>query len=309
MTVQFFAKRFLGAILSLWIVLTMTFLAIHLLPGDPAQAALTQSTAPQSLIERRREALGLDKPLSAQYVALVSRLLQGQLGTSWATGEPVEAMIADQISSTLTLACTSLALGVGMGLILGYFAAIPETGPLPSLSRVFTGILLGTPVMFSGTLLIWLFAIKLDWLPATGQGALAGLVLPTGAIGLTISGAIARTVDAGLRSSLEQPYVLAAQAKGLSRLGAVWHHVLPVGLLPLLDVTAAQFGFLLSGTVIAESLFARPGLGRLLLSAVLNQDVPVVQAVTILTCGIFITLNLGADLVHGALDPRIRLYL
>jgi peptide/nickel transport system permease protein len=130
--------------------------------------------------------------------------------------------------------------------------------------------------------------------------------MPSRVVGVSLSGAIARAADAGIRAVLDQPFVLAAQAKGLNRVRAIRHHALRVGLLPLLNLIAAQFGFLLSGTIIAESFFARPGLGRLLLSAVLTQDVPVVQALTMLSCAIYITLNMLADVLHFVTDPRVR---
>jgi peptide/nickel transport system permease protein len=302
----FALRRLSGAALSLWIVITITFFAIHLLPGDPAEAALSQSTAPQEVLERRREALGLNRPLIVQYADYAGHLLRGELGVSWATGEPVEVMIRHQLAPTLGLAFCSLIAGAGIGLGLGYLAAVPETDIIRHISRMITGVALGTPVTFSGTLLVWLFAIKLNWLPATGQTGLVSLILPSVVIGFSVSGAVARAVDAGLRSSMMQPFVLTAQAKGLKRSGAVWRHAIPVGLLPMVNLLSVQFGFLLSGTVIAESFFARPGLGRLLLSGVLNQDIPVVQALTILSCGIYITLNIVADILHAVLDPRIQ---
>jgi peptide/nickel transport system permease protein len=291
---------------SLWVVMTLTFFAIHLLPGDPAEAALSQSTVSQDVLQRRREALGLDQPLFAQYTNYVSRLVQGKLGISWATGEPVEFMISHQLAPTISLAVMSLVIGAGTGLVLGYAAAVPESGSLQFVSRSVTGFALAAPVMFSGTLLVWLFAIRLNWLPATGQQGPLSLLMPSAVVGLSLSGAVARATDAGIRSALEQPFVLAAKAKGLNRALAVRRHALRVGLLPLLNIIAGQFGFLLSGTIIAESFFARPGLGRLLLSAVLTHDVPVVQALTMLSCAIYITLNMLADILHFVFDPRIR---
>lgn len=303
---QFVLRRIVGAVLSLWVVLTMTFFGIHLLPGDPAEAALAQSTAPQEVLERRREALGLNRPLIVQYVDYILSFVQGRLGISWATGEPVDVMIAHQLAPTISLASISLVIGAAVGGILGYLAAVPAIDFLRYVSRMMTGLTLGMPVMFSGTLLVWLFAIKLDWLPATGQSGPFAWVLPSVVVALSISGSIARVFDASLRSILQQPYILSAQAKGLSRGGAICRHALPVSIPPVLNIIAGQFGFLLGGTVVAESLFARSGLGRLMVSAVLNQDVPVVQGLTILSCTIYILFNTIVDILHGILDPRIR---
>jgi peptide/nickel transport system permease protein len=286
--------------------MTLTFIAMHLLPGDPAEAALSQSTVSQEVLDRRREALGLDRPLFIQYISYAGRLFHGQLGISWATGEPVDIMIAHQLAPTISLAVLSLLFGVGTGMVLGYTAAVPHMGAIRFISRNIMGFLLATPVMFSGTVLVWLFSIRFNWLPATGhQGPLA-LVIPAVVVGFSVCGAVSRAVDGGLRSVLEKPFVLAARAKGLNSTDAVWRHAIPVGLPPLLNVIAGQFGFLLSGTIIAESFFARPGLGRLLLSAVLNHDLPVVQALTMLSCAIYIILNMLADVLQMSLDPRVR---
>jgi peptide/nickel transport system permease protein len=303
---QFLVRRLLGAVVSLWAAMTLTFFAIHLLPGDPAEAALSQTTVSNDVLQRRREALGLDKPLITQYFAYTSHLLQGQLGISWATGEPVSLMIAHQLAPTLSLAMLSLIVGIGVGTTLGYVSAASDSAIIRLFYRNIINLALATPVMLTGTLLVWLFSIKLHWLPATGHTGIASLLMPGVIVGLSVAGAIATAVRAGLRSVLSQPFVLAAQAKGMTRTRAIHRHALPVGLLPLLNIIAGQMGFLLSGTIIAESFFARPGLGRLLLSAVLNHDVPVVQALTMLSCSVYIALNMLADLLHIVLDPRVR---
>jgi peptide/nickel transport system permease protein len=292
-------------VLSLWLVTTLTFLIIHLLPGEPAEAALAQSTASQAVLQQRREALGLDRPLMEQYLRYGIGLLRGEAGVSWATGQPVSQMVGDQLPATLELTAAGMGIALTVGFALGMTAGASPHPLLVHISRTVAGLLLSIPVMFTGIVFIWLFAVTLDWLPATGQGGLNALILPAAVIGFSAAGPIARTIDAGLRGVLRQPFLLVARAKGLTASQTMWRHALRVGLLPTLDVIAIQSGYLLGGAVITENVFARQGVGRLLLSAVLNQDLPVVQAAVILTATVYIVLNLLADTLHSVFDPRI----
>ncbi len=303
---DYLLRRLVGVILALWAAITLAFLAIHIVPGNPAEAALSQSTASEDVLERRREALGLDLPLPAQYARYLGGLLRGDLGVSWSGGEPVGLMIAQQLPPTISLAWAGLTVAVAAGFALGLGAALGQGGWLGEASRSMTGVLLAVPVMFSGTLAAWIFAILLGWLPATGQGSPGHLILPALVVGLNGAGGISRTVEAGVSEAMRQPFMPAAYAKGLARWQAVTRHALRVGLLPTLDIVALQFGFLLGGTVVTESVFARQGVGRLLLAAVLDKDLPVVQGVIILSAVAYSLLNLAADVAKAWLDPRIR---
>lgn len=303
---RFAGRRLLGLLISLWAVATLTFLAVHLVPGDPARAALSQSTASQDVIERRREALGLDLPLPVQYGRYLSRLARGDLGVSWSAGQPVSLLIGQQIPATIRLALAALAVAVIIGGALGIASALGGGTWIGQASRSLTGLFLAVPVMVSGTVLIWLFAILLGWLPATGQGGLRFLILPALVVGLSTSGGIARTVEAGVGEALRQPFMRLARAKGLTRVQATISHALRVGLLPTLDIVALQFGFLLGGAVVTEAVFARQGLGRLLLFAVLDKDLPVVQGIVVLAAAVYTVLNAFSDIAKAALDPRIR---
>ncbi len=298
----------LGAmLLTVLMAATLAFIGVHLIAGDPVQAALSQATVPEEVLERRRAALGLDQPLPVQYVRYLANLAQGDLGISWSSGQEVGLLIAQQLPATISLAAAALIIAVTGGLVLGLGAAIGGDTWLADLIRVVADLLLAFPVMFSGMLLIWVFAITLDLLPATGQGGPAHLILPAFAIGLSVMGSIAGVVEAGTRAAMSQPFMLTAAAKGLSHRGAVVRHALRVGLLPTLDIIALQAGYLLGGTVVTESVFARQGLGRLMLSAVLDKDLPVVAGGVILSALIYSVLNLAADLAHAAADPRVRL--
>lgn len=304
--IGFALRRFLGALFSLWAVLTVVFFTLHLLPGDPVNAALSQSAAPPAVIEQRRVDLGLDRPLPVQYIAYMSALLQGHWGISWSSGQAVELLVFGQVLPTLFLAISSMSVAIILGFLWGYGSAVSRLRVVEWICDLIISTALATPVMLSGIVLIWLFAIHLDWMPATGQDGILPLTLPSLAVGFCTSGGTGRSVSASLRSVLSEPYMQFARAKGLSFHQAVVRHAFRAALPSILSILAVQFGYLAAGTVIAESIFARQGLGRLLLHAVLNQDLPVVRAIVFLTAATYIIINLIADLFQSYLDPRVR---
>ncbi|HQA69848.1 MAG TPA: ABC transporter permease [Aggregatilineales bacterium] len=304
--VRFVVRRLAGILLTLWAAVTLVFLAIYIVPGDPAEAALSQSTASQDVIEQRREALGLDAPIYVQYVRYLSGLVRADLGVSWSAGQPVSLMIGQQIGPTARLALASMVVAVVAGVALGVAASLGEGRWLGAVCHGLTGLLLSVPVMFSGTVAIWIGAVVLGILPATGQGTLAQLVMPALVVGLNVAAGISRTVEAGIGQVRHEPFVLLAKAKGLNAWQTGIRHALRVGMLPTLDVVALQFGFLLGGAVVTEIVFARQGLGRLLLFAVLDKDLPVVQGIVVLSAVVYGVLNLLADIGKAWLDPRIR---
>lgn len=297
--------RIAAALLTVFIAATLAFLALQIIPGDAAEAALSQSTASQAVLEARRAALGLDQPVSIQYLRYISGLFRGDLGISWATGEPVSSRIGRVLRPTASLAAVAIGFAMVFGLPLG-IAAAADRGWSAVLSRVLASLGIATPVMFSGTLAIWLFAVLLGWLPATGQGSLLHLVMPGVVLGFSVMGGIARVTEASIAETLSHPFIRTAYAKGLSRRVILWRHAFRAGLLPVLDTIALQFGYLLAGTVITESVFARQGLGRVLLQAVLDQDLPVVQGAVVLAAGIYVILGLLADVAQMLADPRLR---
>jgi len=304
--VRFVVRRLAGILLTLWAAVTLVFLAIYIVPGDPAEAALSQSTASQDVIEQRREALGLDAPIYVQYVRYLSGLVRADLGVSWSAGQPVSLMIRQQIGPTARLALASMVVAVVAGVALGVAASLGEGRWLGAVCHGLTGLLLSVPVMFSGTVAIWIGAVVLGILPATGQGTLAQLVMPALVVGLNVAAGISRTVEAGIGQVRHEPFVLLAKAKGLNAWQTGIRHARRVGMRPTLDVVALQFGFLLGGAVVTEIVFARQGLGRLLLFAVLDKDLPVVQGIVVLSAVVYGVLNLLADIGKAWLDPRIR---
>jgi len=291
----------------LWAAATLTFLALQVIPGDPVAAAMAEANATEDMLARRRAALGLDLPLPMQYIRYLDNLLHGDLGVSWYGGEPVALLLRAYAPFTFNLALGGVLVATILGVNLGMFSVAGGESWRGQIVRSLTGLILSAPVMFTGTLLIWILAIWLPILPATGQGDLSRLVLPVLAVGLTSAGGIARALDASVSGTLGEPFIQTARAKGLKRWQVLWRHALRVGALPVVDMIVLQFGYLAGGAVITESVFARSGLGRLLVAAVLRRDLPVVQGVVLISALAYGLFNLLADLLHAWLDPRLRI--
>ncbi len=300
---RFVARRLIGSALITLAAITLVFVVLNILPGDPAEAALSDSSVPRAVIESRRAALGLNQPLWVQYLHYLGRLTRGDLGVSWASGQPVSMVIEEQLPSTIALAIAGMLIALLIGTVLGVWAV---RGPWNQVARFISASLLAIPVMLSGTILVGIFSLGLGWFPAGGQGTLKHLVLPALVIGLSVGSAVARAVDAGLSEALRQPFLRAARAKGLSNWQALWRHAMRPAMLPVLEMITLQFGYLLGGTVVTEALFARQGIGRVLVSAVLSKDLPVVQGVVILSVTTYSLLHIISDTGAAWLDPRIR---
>jgi len=303
---RYVGRRLLQTAFVLWLAATLAFVAMQLTPGDPAQALLTASGATPEEIAERRAQLGLDDPLPVQYARYLLHLLRGDLGNSWLYGRSVGRMILEQFPPTLELASASMAVGVTVGLGLGILAAMRRSTWLDTAATAMMVLGLSTPTYWSGLLAIHLFSLQLGWLPATGEGDLRHLALPALVLGLALSGSIARLVRARVVEVMEEPFVLAARARGLPPRRVIFVHVLRSALAPALTVVALQFGFLLGGTVVTESVFARRGLGKLAVEAIVWQDLPVMRGVIVVGALVYVLVNLAADLAQAWLDPRLR---
>lgn len=290
----------------LWLAATLAFVAMQLTPGDPAQALLAASGATPEEVAERRAQLGLDDPPLVQYARYLLDLVQGDLGKSWLHGRAVGRMILEQLLPTAELAIAATAVGVLLGLALGVLAALRRGTWLDAVATMVAVLGLSTPTYWSGILAILLFSLRLGRLPATGEGDLRHLVLPALVLGFALSGSIARLVRARVVEVMGEPFVLAARARGLSSSRVLLVHVLRSALAPALAVVALQFGFLLGGAVVTESVFARRGLGKLALEAITWRDLPVVRGVVVLGALAYVLVNLAADLVQAWLDPRLR---
>ncbi len=298
-------QRLLGVVVTVFFVAITVFLMVRLLPGDPARV-IAGVLASQADVERLRDRLGLDEPLWQQGVIFVSGLARGDLGTSARTSNPVTKEISARFGATFKLALVSTVLAVLIGVPLGAYAAT-RAGRVEDL-LVSTLVLFGIsmPVYWLGLMLILLFSIRLRWLPAAGaEGALA-VVLPAVTLAFFSMAFIARITRSSMLEVLHQDYVRTARAKGTKPRSVVWRHALRNALAPVVTVIGLQFGELLGGAILTETVFAWPGLGRLLVDSIFARDYPTVQGLVIVFALLFALVNLGIDLFYSVIDPRVR---
>lgn len=302
---RFLLRRVLLTIPVLLGVATLVFSLIHLIPGDPAQAMLGETASQDDVAELRRR-LGLDRPLLTQYATFLGGLAQGDLGTSLRTREPVTAMIVDRLPATAELALAAMLVAVAVAMPLGVLAAVWRGTAIDHGAMTASLLAVSIPNFWLGPLLALVFSVELGWLPISGRGTWAHLVLPAVSLGAALAAILARMTRATLLEELREPYVQAARARGVSRTRAVLRHALRNSLIPIVTIIGLQFGAVLTGAVITETVFAWPGVGRLLVQSIGFRDYPMVQGCILLIALIYVGVNLLTDLVYGALDPRIR---
>jgi ABC-type dipeptide/oligopeptide/nickel transport system permease component len=267
---------------------------------------LVSQDATQQDIDRIRQAYGLDQPLSIQYARFVARVARGDLGYSYRQGLPVGELIVERLRATFELALAGLAVAVLLGVPLGLIAAARHGSAMDTAAM--TAALLGTsvPSFWLGLLLIIIFGVQLGWLPVSGYGTLQHLVMPAFVLGGFYAAQISRLTRTSLLEVLAQDFVRTARAKGLSGRAVLLKHVLRNSALPVLTVLGLDFGRMLGGAVVVETIFAWPGMGRLAVQAVLGRDFPVVQGAAIMGAAVFLAVNLMIDLLYGWVDPRLR---
>jgi len=290
-------------------VVTLVFLLIHLIPGDPVDAILGDQAAPEDRAALR-SALRLDRPLVEQYLAFAGDLLDGSMGHSFrARGQPVAALIKAALPHTLVLAGAAMLLALGLALPLGALAAVRRGTGWDRAASTFAILGIAIPHIWLGPLLVLAFGVTLRLVPLPGDDPTEplALVLPALTIGSALIAILTRQTRAALIEVLGEQYITAARARGVSRLGVLFQHALRNALLPVMTVAAAQLGGLLSGTVIAEKIFERPGLGTLFLQAFFDRDIPVVQGCVLIVAIIYVAINFAVDLLYGLVDPRVRL--
>jgi peptide/nickel transport system permease protein len=303
---QYIGRRLIGAVPVLWGVATLVFVVMRLLPGDPAALMLSEGGGSAEAIAELRTELGLDEPLILQYGRYLSNLLRGDLGTSLFSHRPVVTTIAEQLPSTVELALAAMLVAINLGTVLGIVAAVKHGTWLDTLATGLAVTGVSVPIFWSALILIWLLSLQLGWLPATGQGTPAHLAMPALVLGFASAGAIARLVRSSLLDVLGQDFVNTARAKGLREGSILVRHALKNAFIPVITVIGLQFGFLLGGTVVTETVFARRGIGRLMVDAILSKDFPIVQGVALLVALVYTLVNLGIDVAYAYLDPRIH---
>jgi peptide/nickel transport system permease protein len=302
---RYFVRRVLLAIPVLIGVATLVFSLIHLVPGDPAQAMLGDGAAPQDIAELRTS-LGLDQPLLTQYFTFLRHAVTGDLGKSFRTGQPVTTMIFERIPATAELALAAMLVAIVIAIPLGVVAAVWRGTAIDHSAMTFALAGVSIPNFWLGPLLAIVFAVEFGWLPVSGRGTLAHLVLPAISLGLALAAILARMTRASLLDELGELYVRAARARGVSNAASITSHALRNSMIPLLTIIALQFGAVLTGAVITETIFAWPGIGRLLIQSIGFRDYPMVQGCILLIAVTYVTVNLITDLMYGVLDPRIR---
>jgi len=302
---RFVARRVALTIPVLLGVATLVFLLIHLIPGDPAQAMLGEA-APQADVDALRAQLKLDRPLLEQYVDFLGALLRGDLGTSLRTRTSVTAQIAERIPATFELAFAAMFVAMMVAVPLGIAAAAWRGSFVDHAAMAVAMGGMAIPNFWLGPLLAIVFAVELGWLPVSGRGGIDHLVLPAVSLGLALAAMLARMTRASLLEELREPYVRAARARGISRARAVIAHAFRNSLIPVVTILGLQFGAVLTGAVITETIFSWPGIGRLLIQSIGFRDYPLVQGCILLIAVTYVAVNLLTDLAYGLLDPRIR---
>jgi ABC-type dipeptide/oligopeptide/nickel transport system permease component len=304
--IGFLLRRFALTIPVLFGVATLVFSLIHLVPGDPAQAMLGEGAAPQDIADLRSR-LGLDRPLLEQYGTFLRGALRGDLGVSFRTGQTVTTMIVERLPATIELALAAMVVTLVVALPLGIVAAVWRGTVIDHSAMTFALAGISIPNFWLGPLLAIVFAVELGWLPVSGRGGLASLILPAVSLGLALAAILARMTRASLLEELHQLYVRAARARGVSQPRSIVRHALGNSLVPVVTIVGSQFGAVLTGAVITETIFSWPGIGRLLIQSIGFRDYPMVQGCILLIAVTYVGVNLLTDVLYGVLDPRIRL--
>ena len=299
-------RRILAVVPVLFGVTLAVFSMLFLVPGDPVKMMLAEFVTNPDQVAQMRAQLHLDEPILKQYGRFVTSAVRGDLGTSIRSRRPVTTEIGENIASTAQLALAAMLVAIGLGIPLGLLAALSRNSWLDVASM--GGALLGVsmPSFWLGLLLIFVFSLHLAWFPATGGGDLHHLILPAVTLGMIAAAIIARLTRSSMLEVLGQDYVRTARAKGLGGFSVVVRHALKNALIPIITIFGLQFGNLLAGAVIVETVFSRPGLGRLIVGGILNKDFPLVQGTVLFVATIYVLINLLVDVAYAYADPRIR---
>lgn len=302
---RYFAGRLFSILALLFGISVIAFLMLRLIPGDPVMAIMGTQAADAATIDRLRHQLGLDQSLLVQYLTWIGHALRGDFGYSYGKQRPVMELVADAFPATIQLTAASLLLSVSFGLLLGSWAALKRNRLPDTLGMGVALALMSVPSFWLGMLLILLFAVTFPIFDVVSGDGFSGLVLPSVTLALGVIGFNARFVRSSLLSAQANAHVVTARAKGLTPMQVFLRHVLRNALLPVLTVVGLQVGNLLSGTVVVETVFSRPGLGRLLVDAIMGKDYLTVQAVVLIIASIYAIINFIVDLLYPLLDPRI----
>ena len=301
----YFLKRLLRSLLVLLAVSVTVFVLVRMIPGDPVRLMLSIEATEED-VERFRREIGYDKPIYHQYFIYLNNILKGDLGTSLRARRPVMEMILEKMPATIELASAATIISVLIAVPLGTIAAYKRGTVFDHLFMFLTMIGQSMPIFWLGILLIILFSVQLGWLPTSGRGSFSQLILPSLTLSTFFMALIARMTRSSVLEVLGQPYILTAVAKGLKEHVILFVHTIRNAMIPVVTVLGLQVGTLLGGSVITETIFAWPGVGRLAVSAIYNRDYPLIQGTILVSAAIFVIVNLIVDLSYLILDPKIK---
>jgi len=303
---HYIAQRIVQVIPVIAGISVVTFLMLHLVPGDPVLLFAGDKPLSEERAAEIRHQLGLDRPLLEQYWDYARKAVVGDLGVGLRSQRPVRDSILEVLPSTVQLTLAALTFAAVVGISLGVFAAVSHGSWADTATMALAMLGVSMPVFYSSLLLILLFSFTLAWLPATGQGGIERLIMPTLALGMTSSAVLARLVRSSMLEVLRQEYVVTARAKGLAERLVLVRHALKNALIPAVTVLGLQLGALLGGAVITETIFSRPGVGRLAVDAIGSRDFPLVQGTVLFVATGYVLVNLLVDISYAYIDPRIR---
>lgn len=306
----YLASKIAALLFVLLGVTTLAFVLGRLAPGDPAEIVLERALGrppTEHQIDSMRQQMGLDRPVAAQYAAWITGIAHGELGQSWGSGDRVSALLLERLPRTLLLATTALGLSVAVALPLGVWAAARTGSPVDHVTRISAVLSTSLPTFFIGYVLMYLFGVRLRLLPIFGFGSMRHLVMPALTLAFATTGMLMRVTRASVSETLQQPFVLAAMARGVPRVVVLYRHALKAALVPILAVGALAAGHLLSGAMIVEWMFSWPGLGTLGLDAIYNRDYPLIQGLVLVSGTAFTLVTFAADIAYAWADPRIHL--
>ena len=301
---SYLLRRLWQAVLVLFGVSVVVFLILHL-TGDPAALLLPPDASAEDVV-RFRQAMGFDDPVAVQYVRFLKGALRGDFGESVRHGEPAMDLVLERLPATYELAGAGLLLALCLAIPAGIISAVKRNTPIDYFSTVVALMGQAMPTFWLGIMLILVFSVRLNWLPSSGRGDLQHLILPAVTLGLFTTARITRLTRSGMLEVLGQDYIRTARAKGVSEKPVVWKHALKNASIPIVTIVGIELGTLLGGSVITETIFAWPGVGRLSVQAIFNRDYPVVQAAVFILASTFVFLNFLVDVAYTWLDPRIR---
>jgi ABC-type dipeptide/oligopeptide/nickel transport system permease component len=303
--IRYISLRFLFALPALWLIVTMVFLLAHIVPGDPVERMLGEGARVED-VQQLRHAMGLDLPVRTQYAHYLTGIVRGDLGQSFRFQEPVIRVVLDHYPATLELAVVALLICTAIGIPMGVYAAERRATVADRAIGILTLLGLSVPNFALGPVLILVFSVAFGWLPVSGRGGPAHLILPAITLGAALAAILTRMVRTSVIEELSTDYVRTARAKGLSAAAVLFRHAFPNALVPILTILGLQFGTLLAGAVVTETIFSWPGIGRLTVEAISARDYPLLQGCILLIAVSYVLVNLLTDFVCGLVDPRMR---